>query len=282
MPARGVDSQLMAQGGLERVFGDTLPLLAGSDLVLGNLEGAATRRGEKASKSFTFRFEPAALGSLARAGFSYLSLTNNHTFDYGDQGFIDSLAALSAAGIATSGAGLDEEQAWKTADLAAGDTPVRIISFGAYPVDRTGFDGRRTARAGRAKPGILWLDEQGIARAAALFSPGTLDVVMIHGGEEWTRLPTVRQRELYGGLLHAGADVVIGSHSHVLQPVEAVGGGLAAWSLGNFLFPGMEGTPGGEDSAILRLGVFAGAVRYVQLVPVRLKGTTVRLTPGPR
>ena len=105
---------------------------------------------------------------------------------------------------------------------------------------------------------------------------------MVHGGQEWTRQPTGRQRELYGMLLRAGADVVIGSHSHVLQEVQAVGGGLAAWSLGNFLFPGMEGTPGGEDSAILRLGVFGGAVRYVQLVPVRLKGTAVRLAPGPR
>ena len=172
MPARGVDVLLAGQNGLERVFGDTLPLLPGADQVLANLEGAATRRGEKASKSFTFRFDPAVLGSLARAGFSYLSLTNNHTFDYGEQGFLDTLAALAASGIATSGAGRDEEQAWKPAQLEAGDTRVRILSFGAYPVDRTGFDGRRTARAGQAKPGILWLDEQSAAQAAALFSPG--------------------------------------------------------------------------------------------------------------
>lgn len=282
MPARGVDALLLKPGGLEKVFGDTLPLLAGSSLLLGNLEAAATRAGTKAAKSFTFRFDPEALDSFTRAGFTYLSLTNNHTFDFGEKGFLDTLSSLERAGIATSGAGRDDAEAERAVELRAGNSSVRVLSFGAYPVDRMGFDGRRTARAGPEKPGILWLDEESIGRAAAQFRPDALDIVMVHGGEEWTRGPTARQRALYGRLVEAGADVVIGSHSHVVQPIEAVGNGLIAWSLGNFLFPGMEETPGGEDSAILRLGVYRGAVRYVQRIPVRLKGASVRLAPGAR
>jgi hypothetical protein len=277
MPARGVDSLLARPDGLERVFGDTLPVLQGCDLLIGNLEAAATRRGSKVAKSFTFRFDPAALSLLAEAGFTWLSLTNNHSFDFGPEGFLDTLAALAAAGIGTSGAGLSEEQAQEALEAAAGTTRVRILSFGAYPVDRMGFDGRRTARAAGAKPGILWLDEAAVAAAGRQFGPDTFDIAVVHGGEEWTRGPTAQLRRLCEELLGAGADLVIGSHPHVLHPLEVVDGRLVAWSLGNFLFPGMDGTPGGEDSAILRLGVYGGAVRYVQFIPVRLKGTTVRL-----
>jgi poly-gamma-glutamate synthesis protein (capsule biosynthesis protein) len=139
-----------------------------------------------------------------------------------------------------------------------------------------GFDGRRTARATAARPGILWLDDESLAAAARQFGPDTFDVAMVHGGEEWTSAPTPGQQRLYRRLIEAGADLVIGSHPHVLQGMEAMGGGLIAWSLGNFLFPGMDGTKGGEDSAILRLGVYRGAIRYVQSYPVRLKGGTVR------
>ena len=69
---------------------------------------------------------------------------------------------------------------------------------------------------------------------------------------------------------------MLGAHPHVLEGMEAVGGNLIAYSLGNFLFPGMEGTSGGEDSVILRLGIFEGKIRYVQVIPVRLRGGTVR------
>ena len=185
-------------------------------------------------------------------------------------------------GIGTSGAGRNGEEAQAALELAAGGTTARILSFGFYPVDRKGFDGRRTARAEGSRPGILWLEDSSIAAAAQQFGPSSFDIAVVHGGEEWSRAPTARLRALCLRLLEAGADLVIGSHPHVLQPLEVVEGRLVAWSLGNFLFPGMEGTPGGEDAAILRVGVYQGAVRYVQSIPVRLKGTGVRLAAPPR
>jgi hypothetical protein len=62
--------------------------------------------------------------------------------------------------------------------------------------------------------------------------------------------------------------------------MEVVQGGLIAYSLGNFLFPGMDGTNGGEDSVILKLGLYQGKVRYVVSRPVRLQGASVRLARG--
>ncbi|MGA2479439.1 MAG: CapA family protein [Spirochaetia bacterium] len=271
MPARGVDAALLSDGGLARVFGDTLPVLQSCTFLVGNLEAAATARGTPASKSYTFRFSGKAMAPLARAGFRYLS--------FGVQGFLDTVTALREAGIGTSGVGIDEKAAALPFHARAGSQDIRVLSFSAYPVDRRGFDGRKSARARENSPGALWLDDRGLAAAAAAFSPRAFNVALVHGGEEWSTRPTAEQQRLYRGLVEAGADVVIGSHPHVLQPMEAYRGRLIAYSLGNFLFPGMEGTPGGEESTILRIGVMNGRVIYLQSYPVHLSGTSVRLAP---
>ena len=279
MPARGLDQALLAETGPQRVFTDTLPLLRSFDLLVGNLEAAATARGTPANKTYTFRFRQDALQALKAAGFSYLSIANNHTFDFGKQGFLDTLDALRSFGIGTSGAGSDESAAAAPFETRVGDLRVNVLSFAAYPVDRRGFDGRKTARARHDSPGSLWLDESGLAAAARAFSRGSFNIALVHGGEEWSTRPTAEQLRSYRALVHAGADLVIGSHPHVLQPMEGLDGSLIAYSLGNFLFPGMEDTEGGDDSAILKVGIVDGSIRYVQTFPVRLSGTTVRLAP---
>jgi poly-gamma-glutamate capsule biosynthesis protein CapA/YwtB (metallophosphatase superfamily) len=280
MPARGVDGVLLGREGARRVFGDTLPVLAAPSLLLGNLEAAAATEGTEERKTYRFRFDPAALGVLKTAGFGYLSVANNHTFDYGTTGFLDTLEALSRWGIGTSGAGRDEQDAERPFAASYGSTEIRILSFGAYPVDRTGFDGRKTARAGTGRPGTLWLDGAGLEAAARGFSRRSFNIAIVHGGEEWSSRPVPEQRHLYRELIRAGADLVVGSHPHVLQGLEAFEGGLICYSLGNFLFPGMEGTRGGQDSLVLEVGIVRNTLRCIRLFPVRLEGRTVRLAPA--
>ncbi len=277
MPARGVDKALLSSDGVQRVFGDTLPALRSCALLLANLEAAATSEGAKTRKTYTFRFAPAALGALREAGFSYLSVANNHTFDFGPRGFLDTLANLSLWGLGTSGAGDNVREASVPFVTHFGALEIRILSFAAYPVDRTGFDGRKVARAAPDRPGTLWLDQEGLDAAARAFSPGSFNIALVHGGEEWSTLPTTDQRRLYTELARAGADLVVGSHPHVLQGLQVFQGSLISYSLGNFLFPGMDGTDGGEDSVILKLGLYQGRIRYVVPQPVRLQGTSVRL-----
>jgi poly-gamma-glutamate capsule biosynthesis protein CapA/YwtB (metallophosphatase superfamily) len=194
-------------------------------------------------------------------------------------GFRDTMDALRRFGIGTSGAGIDEQAAAIPFDARAGNLDIRVLSFAAYPVDRKGFDGRISARAQGNTPGALWLDNRGLAAAAAGFSPEAFNIALVHGGEEWSPRPTAVQERMYRALIDVGADLVIGSHPHVLQALEATRGRLIAYSLGNFIFPGMEGTPGGEESMIMRIGVLNGRIVYVQSYPVRLTGTTVRRAP---
>jgi poly-gamma-glutamate capsule biosynthesis protein CapA/YwtB (metallophosphatase superfamily) len=283
MPARGVDQALMAKDGLERVFGNTLALLRGSSFLLGNLESSAARTGTAQDKSYTFRFRAEAVEKLKEAGFSYLSLANNHTFDFGRDGFLQTLAGLSRWGVVTSGAGSDLQQASRPAVVHIGQQEVRVLSFGDFPVDRTGFDGRAEERASDSRPGILWLDGQGLEIASRAFcGRGSFNIAFVHGGREWSVFPTSEQKRLYRELIRNGANLVIGAHPHVLEGMEAFDGSLIAYSLGNFLFPGMAGTPGGQDSVILRLGVYNGKIRYVLAYPVRLQGRTVSRAPDER
>jgi poly-gamma-glutamate capsule biosynthesis protein CapA/YwtB (metallophosphatase superfamily) len=276
MPARGVDQALMQKDGLERVFGNTLALLRGSSLLLGNLESSAARGGIAQNKSYTFRFRGEAVQRLKEAGFSYLSLANNHTFDFGAEGFLQTLASLSQWGVMTSGAGSDLPQAARPAVIHVGRQTVRVLSFGDFPVDNTGFDGLTEEGARDSRPGILWLNRQGLAIASRAFSGGgSFNIAFVHGGQEWRITPTTEQKRLYRELVRSGANLVLGAHPHVLEGLEAFDGSLIAYSLGNFLFPGMEGTPGGQDSVILRLGIYDGKVRYVLAYPVRLQGRTV-------
>ncbi len=285
MPARGVDRILIGSGastasdGLDAVFGDTLSILQSCDILLGNLEAAATHADSRVKKSYNFRFNPNALGALKNAGFSFFSIANNHSFDFGVQGFLDTLKNLAAFGIGVSGSGKDFDEALRPVQEARRGLEVRILSFAAYPREANGFNGRRVTQAGRGKPGVLWLDSDTMKDASRAFSKDSFDIAMVHGGAEYTETPTEEQRLLYRGLLEAGADLVIGSHPHVLQGLEAHSGGLIAYSLGNFIFPGMEEIPGGTGSVILLVGVYKGKIRYVREIPVQLSGPKVRVDP---
>jgi poly-gamma-glutamate synthesis protein (capsule biosynthesis protein) len=270
MPARSADSVLIAEGGLNIVFGDTLALLRGSSFLLGSLESSAALSGAAQDKSSTFRFHPEAVGALKQAGFSDLSLANSHTFDFGVQGFLQSLKALSMWKVSTSGAGTNLQEAGRPAVASIGAQEIRILSFGALPVDVTGFDGPVVERAQDSRPGILWLDSQGFAAAARGFTgDGASNIAFVHGATAWSVTPTSEQRQL----VRKRADLVIGARPHVLEGMEALDGRLIAYSLGNFIFPG---TQDGQDSVILRLGVYHGKVRYVQAFPVHLHDGTVR------
>ena len=101
MPGRGVERILKTsegeKSGLERVFGDTLSVLGISDIMIGNLEGAVTDGSAKATKSYTFKYKSDILPFLKDAGFTYLMLTNNHSFDYGQEGFTDTLDEVKKA-----------------------------------------------------------------------------------------------------------------------------------------------------------------------------------------
>ncbi|MCR5218449.1 CapA family protein [Treponema sp.] len=278
MVARGIQEILIDdEDGLTKVFDDTLPILQGADFSIGNLEGVVTESWKNAIKTYTFKFKKAVLPKLMDAGFDYLMQTNNHCYDYGETGFKDTLAAFKEYEIPSSGIGYNEEEAKKFYHKTIKGLPVAVISCGAFPVEQSGFNGEKTATATETRAGILWKSDELLELVKAEKDAGYFVIVNIHGGEEYRFTPTKSQRQYYEDLCDSGADVVFGSHPHVLQPTEWHGNSLIVFSMGNFLFNGMEGMRGGTDSEIVKLGILDGRIAYVEQYPVAIKKNGVTL-----
>lgn len=239
---------------LTRGLGSGAAPLRRADLAVVNLETAVTTGGRPAPKQYVFRAPPAALAVLAAAGIDAVSVANNHGMDYGTAGLADTLAAGRSAGLPVLGAGPDERQAF--AGLTRTVRGVRVTVVAATDVLDSSVAAAWTA--GPDSPGLASAKDgdrlvQRVRQAAA-----SADVVVafLHWGVERQVCPTARQQALAQALVEAGADLVVGSHAHVLQPLASVHGAPVAYGLGNFVFYA-------EGGAAVRSGVLEADVRAV-------------------
>lgn len=213
-------------------FGPVSIWLSAADLAMVNLETAVTDRGTPEPKTFHFRAPPAAYDAVSAAGVDVVSLANNHALDYGREGLADTLAHARAAGVPVVGAGPDAAAAYApwTAEVAG----VRIAFLGLSQVHELW----ESWRAGDDRPGIAYAMDTGRALAAVRAAGADADVVVVymHWGSEGYDCPTGEMTGFAEELAAAGADLVVGTHAHLL-----LGGGwldttYVQYGLGNFLW----------------------------------------------
>jgi len=291
---RGASDILFRQGPAG-IFGGTATMLESADLALVNLEGVVSRRGEKVQKSFNFRFVPEVAPALRDAGIDAVLHANNHVFDYGETAFLDSLSFCAEAGIGVVGAGRDDDEASQPFIFRRNDDVCRVFGLASFPRERNGWDGANAA-AGPGRPGMLHAQRGGKEKLIARFSTGEdnalepqpnakregspLDIVLFHGGVEWSTRPDAATRKLYTDLIEAGADLVIGTHPHIVQGFEWVNGKPVFWSLGNYVFGGMENTDGGEEGLFIQLGFLDGRLLYMEPFALTLTHTVTSIAPS--
>ena len=266
MLARGV-SDAITIGQPDGPFAYVRDVLRSADLTVGNLECAVTDLGEAGAKSYTFRAPPLAAAGLAAAGFDLVSLANNHSLDFGPEALVDTAERLRAASVEVVGGGRNDEEADRYRVLTAHGVRVAFLGLAEVPNDY-GYD-RGVWTAAPGKPGIAWVDEARMAatvREAA--QAAEVVVVMFHFGIEGASEPSERQRQLSRSAIDAGANLVLGSHPHVLQKIEDYGGGLIAYSLGNFVFDGFEGDA--NKSGILLVSFAADGSLSWRMEPVSI------------
>lgn len=202
-----------------------------ADIAVGNLENPITDRGEPADKSWTFRTSPLAVPALAESGFDVLSLANNHTLDYGTVGLLDTIRYLDEAGIGRVGGGKDADEAYRPFYVEAKGIRVAFLGF-SHVVPEVGWKARKD------HPGVA--EAYDISRALEAIQEAKreadLVVVLVHWGIEREVEPEPYQVKKGRAFIDAGADLVIGSHPHVLQGLEPYNGKWIAYSLGNFIF----------------------------------------------
>jgi len=232
---------------LSRGLGPMTDILSRADLAMVNLETAVTTTGSPASKQFTFRAPSSAFSTLKASGVDVATMANNHGMDYGLAGLRDSLAASARAAFPVVGIGLDSERAF-----AAYRTQIkgqRIAVLGATQVLDSHLATAWTAGPGR--PGLASAkDERRLLQAVRQArSDSDTVVVFLHWGQERKTCPLQRQRDLAQRLVDAGADVIVGSHAHVLLGGGYLSGAYVSYGLGNFVFYA-NGGPGTQSGAL--------------------------------
>jgi poly-gamma-glutamate capsule biosynthesis protein CapA/YwtB (metallophosphatase superfamily) len=272
MLGRSVGDRILANGP-EAVFSGVQSALDPADILVGNLECVLTERAQSEHKAYTLKAPPAAAEALSLAGFDVLSLANNHALDYGFAGLQDTQANLGQYGIATVGAGLDSEAAHTPLIISRNGLRLAFLAYVDVIPELSGYD-LRSWIATSDSPGIAWADLARIkADVTAARRDADLVIVLLHGGieiSEFITNITNAQREQAHAAIDAGAAVVIGSHTHVLQQIERYHGGLIAYSLGNFVFDQYAGIA--NATIILRVGLGREGVMGYDFVPALIDG----------
>ncbi|OHA91090.1 MAG: hypothetical protein A2665_01330 [Candidatus Zambryskibacteria bacterium RIFCSPHIGHO2_01_FULL_46_30] len=214
------------RGDFKFIFERSQEELNNLDLLFGNLEGPVSDKGRDLGALYSFRMNPDVIDALLYAGFSVLSLANNHAGDWGEEALRDSINRLGRAGISHVGAGLSAEEAYKPLVFDVDGFKVAILAF----TESTGiYEGGNIALAREEKVRESIQSAQNTDIADFI-------VAYFHFGDEYQREPNERQRKLSYAAVDSGADLVIGSHSHVTQSAEKYKDSLIVYSLGNFVF----------------------------------------------
>lgn len=199
-------------------------IFSADDLTIANFEGTLTDSDEREDKTFAFK-APASYASILTGGsVEAVNTANNHSHDYGDQSFDDTLAALDDAGIVHFGYD-------KTAVMDVKGIKVGLV--GIYEL----YD--HLEREQQLKDNIAKVKADG----------AQLIVVIFHWGNETETVPDSNQTTLGRIAIDEGADLVCGHHPHVLQGIETYKGRNIVYSLGNFCFGG-NSSPSDMDTMI--------------------------------
>ncbi|MDX1416019.1 MAG: CapA family protein, partial [Candidatus Promineifilaceae bacterium] len=245
-------------------FEEVSEYLKNADVTIGNLESALGDIGDPAPKRYRFRAPPEAANSLAQAGFDILSLANNHALDFGADGLLQGIELLNMQGILTSGAGADAHAAHKPAIIEVGDLSLAFLSYVHVPVEAlSGFDTEDwTATAD--SPGLAWADPVLIQKdVSEAKRQSDLVIVLLHSGHEYVEAPSEPQITAAYAAIDAGAALVIGHHSHILQGIEFYNDGVIIYGTGNFAFE-IDGDP---QTALFHLWVDEDGVRQIEIQP---------------
>jgi poly-gamma-glutamate synthesis protein (capsule biosynthesis protein) len=205
-------------------------LLRQADLRFCNLECAVTAGGLAIPKRYSFRADPAMAAEVLRAGgFHIAALANNHTYDYGRDGLAATVEAMRALGIAAPGAGTGRAQAIAPHIVVCNGLRIAVAAYtwwapeGYLPADD--------------QPSLAILNEETLGdELRRAHADADLLIVSFHWGKEYLPVPTAGQQRVARLAIDAGADLVIGHHPHVAQPIETYRDRPILYSLGNCLF----------------------------------------------
>ncbi len=252
--------------GYASLFRDSSALWANSTYVFANLECALTRDNttyyNNTAKAIKLAASVSVAGELADAGINVVSVANDHSVDYGRKGLRHELTALKNAGITYAGGGKGLEAAAQYVLLDCDGVTVAFLAFTDIIPDHF------TATAdgyGVLTPSYTNFYLQ-VNRAS---QEADVVIVYAHWGEDEVVSTTDEQETIAHQLIESGADIVIGSHPHVLQEIEEYQDGIIFYSLGNYIFDQANRSTRNTVMVQLNLNTETGEGEFT-LIPMRI------------
>lgn len=244
------------------------PYMSLADFAAVNLETQIVKEKptERAPKSVTFFSYPETLEALTWAGIDYVSLGNNHTYDYMDSGLHATLSFLNDSPLAYSGAGVNEENA-----LKAHTEVINGINFSM--LGYVGWEGgsNPSQTANHEHGGAAYGSMKNILNSVSKqVAKDNITIVQYHGSQEYANNPTGVTEQRLKSALDAGAALAIAHHPHVTQGIELYNNKLIAYSMGNFIFD--QNFSATQHSLILYVWLDEGEFHRAEIVPLYVKG----------
>lgn len=234
-------------------FKNLKPIFENDDLTIINFEGTLSNGGTRASKQFAFRGAPEYVNILTSSSIEAANLANNHSRDYGDVSYDDTVKYLEEQNIAVF-------NGTKTAVREYNGVKVALV--GIYALTDEGKS-----------------QLEGVMESVKQENPEVI-IVSFHWGEEKSTTPNEEQKELAHKAVDLGADLVLGHHPHVLQGIEKYNGKYICYSLGNLCFGGNK-NPSDKDTMLFRqtFTIDNGQIlddNAVEIVPCTISSVTSR------
>lgn len=222
--------------GASYFFANVVGVLDKDDLTIANLETTFTKASAKVDKSFQdaaywFKGDPSYTQILKAGSIEAVNVANNHSMDFETQGFNDTVKALNQAGIYYFGYGHE-------AIVEKKGVKIGLLGYNALGPVEEGVD-------------LTAFKKEIASEIAKLKQSAQLVVVSFHWGRENSYQQNASQIDLGHFAIDQGADLVLGHHPHVIEPVEEYKGKYIVYSLGNFSFGGNR-NPGDKDTFIFR------------------------------
>jgi poly-gamma-glutamate synthesis protein (capsule biosynthesis protein) len=248
----GVGSRIKKNGSAYP-FEQIRQIFMDGDILIGNLEApiSPTSYLEGIGKDF-FRADPSVTRALKEAGFTALSVANNHTLDHGEQAFKDTIDLLVQVGIQPVGHRKEGEV------IIKGGNRISILARTLVPDSHHNLE---TDSAGFLAD---ILEEVRVVK-----NTSDLVIVYLHWGDEYVPYPSPEQVKLGRSLVDGGVDIVLGSHPHVLQGYEIYKNKPIFYSLGNFIADGFQQVT--RRSCIVRIAIQESTSPFnISILPITI------------
>ncbi len=264
-----VTNPIFKEKRIDLLFGDSLPLFEGNDITFVNLECALTE-----SEAAIDKFGPALKACAETAevmkeiGVNLMGLSNNHIFDYGTEGVLDTMATLDKVGIAYTGFGTNYDDSRKNHIVEKDGEKICFIAVCEHEYSYA-LENRMGSRP------FDIIDTLDDIREAKKSSDRV--IVLYHGAKEMCQYPSPRLVKVCRAMARAGADVIIGQHSHCIGCYENYEGSHILYGEGNFHFSRVSSNPLWKDMLAVR---YDTKTHEIEFTPICNSATGIELTKG--